>query len=464
MLLHQGLTLLYILDSSMGIKKNIFSKKSVYILIIIFLSIPFIQQMSNLVWEMPLKGAVKIFNKPNLTYNSWFNGSYQSQMERYVNTNFGFRPIYVRLHNQINYWAFRKISTKRIVMGKEGYLHQMGYIEEYLGLNFLGKDTINQKILKLKSVSDSLTERNIDLVVVLAAGKASYFPEYFPDGFDTVTKVISNYEYFSKALDSAKILNIDFNSWFVSMKDTSRYPLYTKGGIHWTVYGEYLVADSMIKYIEKLKGVKLPHYKIEKIELSTASRYTDNDIEGAMNLLFPIPSNIQKAYPELSIVRTKEDMPVKTLVVGDSYYWGLYRIGLSKEIFNNGHYWCYNKNIYSKEFGKSKIPVSEIDSRSEVEKNDVVFILLTEANLFKFAFGFIDTLHSLYAQRDYKPTPELFDKLYVDAHIQNIKANKRLYRNIEQKAKKRGISTDEMLHVEVKSIIEKNKAKFGLPE
>ncbi len=442
----------------MNSKNNIFIKKSIFVLIMILLSIPMAQQISGFADIKPLKGAVKKVEKPELSLDSWFSGEYQLQEEDFINHNFGFRTSFVRLHNQLDYWLFGKINANNVILGKDGYLYEYSYIREYLGRNFLGKDIIDQKVAKLKSVSDSLSVRGTDLVVLLAAGKASYFPEYFPDSLPPESKTISNYDYFSRAFDSAGILNIDLNRWFVTMKDTSRYPLYTKGGIHWSKYGEYLVADSLIKYVEKLRGVKLPHFKLESIDVSTEPRYRDNDIGEGMNLMF-VHSTLPMAYPELSIDSTGVDMPVKAMIVADSYYWELYNMGLSRDVFNHGQFWYYNKKIYSQEPGWATVPVNETNIRREVEKNDVVFILQTEATLYRFAFGFVDKQYELYAQSDYNPDAEYepTENQEIAIILRNIKANKEWYNKVEEKAKKKDIPVDEMLQIEARYILEKRK-------
>lgn len=373
-------------------------KKSIFIFIIVILSVPLVQQISGFAYVVPLKGAIKEVEKPNFSFQNWLDGDYQSHAEEYINSSFGFRTSFVKLHNQLDYWLFGKINAKSVLIGKEGYLFEIEYIKEYLGENFLGKEAINKKVAALKSVSDSLSVRGIDLVVILAAGKASYYPEYFPDELQYKEKTISNYDYFSKTIDSAGIHNIDFNSWFVKIKDTVPYPLFTKGGIHWSKYSEYLVLDSLIRYIEDLRAIKLPHFKVVDMDVSILPQYRDNDIGEGMNLIFP-HSSLWMAYPELEIERSKDNVTINAMVVADSYYWELYNEGLSKEIFNFGQFWYYNIDVYSQKPGWNKKPVEELDIKHEVEKNDIVFILQTEASLYRLGFGFIEKQNEIYAKK-----------------------------------------------------------------
>jgi len=427
-------------------------------LIVLLVAVPLIQQVVGFAYVKPLKGAVEESKSAEFSIDGWFSNDYQSSTEKYINTNFGFRSSFVRLNNQLDYWLFDEINAKSVLIGKEGYLYEYSYIKEYLGKNFLGKDEIKNRVAKTKQASDSLAARGIDLVVLLAAGKASYFPEYFPDSLQGYTKTISNYDYFTKAFDSAGVKIIDFNGWFVNMKDTSRYPLFTKGGIHWSKYGEYLVADSLIRYIEAIRNVKLPEYRVESVELSMIPRYRDNDIGEGMNLIFP-HSSTRLAYPELNLVFSEGDTTVRAMVVADSYYWELYNEGLSRDVFDNGQFWYYNNKIYSSAPGWSPTPVDEVDIRNEVEKNDVVFILQTEATLYRYAFGFIEKQNELYAQLDYKVDSSAIEKQQLNSIIRSIKANNKWYASVHVKAEKRGVTIEEMLRSEAKYVLKTRKKK-----
>ena len=435
---------------------NILIKKALYVIIVFLLILPLIQQNTAVVYVKPLKGSVKKVKDPKFTFKSWFSGDYQSQKEKFINNTFGFRTSFVRLHNQLDYSLFGKINAKSVILGKDEYLYELSYIYEYLGRNFLGRDVIKQKVAKLKSVSDSLSARGIDLIVLFAAGKASYYPEYFPDSLQEKSKTISNFDYFTHAIDSAGILNIDFNTWFVEMKDTISYPLFTKGGIHWNKYGEYLVVDSLISYVEKLRGVKLPQVVVDKIEITSIPRYRDNDIAEGMNLIFP-HSNAPMAYPEISIDKSQPFDTVNAMVVADSYYWELYNEGLSRDVFNNGQFWYYNRKIYSQKPGWATLPVNETDIRAEVEKSDIVFILQTEATLYRFGFGFVEKEVELYAQKDYNPNVEPLEQQQLKAIIRSIKTNEKWYAEILRKAEKKGITPEEMLLIDARYIIDQRK-------
>ncbi len=438
---------------------NIIIKRVIYILIVILISIPLMQQVTKFAYVVPLKGAVTNTERPKFSLNDWLSGEYQLKDEEYINRNFGFRSEFVRLNNQLDYWLFDKINAKGVLIGKEGFLYEMDYINEYLGRLYLGEDKIKSNMTKLKIVSDSLKSRGIDLVFLIAAGKASYYPEYFPESESNSVKTISNYEAFVQAFDSLEINHIDLNGWFVKMKDTIDYPLFTKGGIHWSKYGEYYAMDSIISYVEKLRDVVLPRFRVDGIDVSILPKYRDNDIGEGMNLLFP-HSTFAMAYPNLVLENEDADMDVKAMVLADSYYWEMYNEGFSRDIFNKGQFWYYNKEIFSNVPGKEKQNIADIDIRSEIEKNDVVFIMQTEATLNRFTFGFIDNLYDIYTNRKSEiPEEEIISEEEIADVISRIEKSKSWYDVVVEKAQSRGISVEEMLRIDAIYVIKQDRLK-----
>src|SRR5690554_7723719 len=106
---------------------------------------------------------------------------------------------------------------------------------------------------------------------------------------------------------------------------------------------------------------------------------TDEDIEKAMNLLFRI-KNHEMAYPAYQFSEKSAATSPRVLTIADSFYWGLFNIGVSRDAFDDGQFWYYNQEIYPDSFEAPK-NVEDINIIEEVEKNDVVMILATEGNL-----------------------------------------------------------------------------------
>ena len=175
------------------------------------------------------------------------------------------------------------------------------------------------------------------------------------------------------------------------MKGKSDYPLYPKCGIHWSKYGEYLAADSLIKYLEHKTNRQLPHIELDTFYVQDENKDGDYDIGEGMNLYYPMDT-YPMAYPHFRFTDTLNGNSPKVLTVADSYYWGFFNRGMSRDCFNDGRFWYYNNEVYPDMYDAPSF-VKDLDFRSAVEENDVILIITTDANLYNFSFGFVNQLY-----------------------------------------------------------------------
>jgi hypothetical protein len=388
-----------------------------------------------------LNGAITKVDKPSFTWKTWFDGSFALAYDTYFNQDFGFRNYFVRLNNQLAFSIFGVPKAKNVIVGKQNYLFEENYIKAYYGTDYIGDSAITSNVKHLKFLADTLKSKNVDLIMVFAAGKGSFYPQFFPDKYKQ-TKGPTNYEAYLKHTKEAGLHVIDFNSYFLKAKDTSQYLLYPKTGIHWSSYGMVLVADSLIKYIEQLRNIDLPDIVIDSIEVTTDLRDSDKDIEGGMNLFFGI-KNFPMAYPAFRYNEQGKTKP-KVMVVADSYYWGMFGKGLSDRVFNQGQFWFYNYEVYPDNYVKPTT-VNQIDVAKIVQSQDVVILMATEATLNKFPWGFTENAIKA-IKNPFANDPNFLKKiLELEAGMRN--SPKWLEAQIE-KAKKRKIPLDSMLRLD----------------
>jgi len=271
-------------------------------------------------------------------------------------------------------------------MGKDGYLFEENYLLAASGQDYIGPDSINELVQTLGLVQQDLMQRGKKLLVCIAPGKGSFYPDKMPDAYHYNGSTGRNYPEFVRDLVLEEIPLFDVQDWFLKMKATAPYPLYPKTGIHWSSYGEYLVADSLIKQVSALSQKQLPSLKLLRIEQDSKPRDRDDDIELGMNLLRNLP-DFKMAYPKFKVQPLKAGQKApRVLVIGDSFYYGMYNWGMMQHVFAGGEFWYYNHERLVP--GKATAFIEDIsDYAKEVQQFDVVVVLLTEANLARFGFG-----------------------------------------------------------------------------
>lgn len=430
-------------------------KRVLFFSILLFLIFPLIQENLNIIKIKPLKGAITPAKNKLFSFDGWIEGDYQEKKEMYLNESFGFRNIFVRINNQIAYTLFNKIKTKEGFVGKENYLFQKMYINAYYGTDFIGIDKITQQMQRLKFLQDTLSKLNKNIVLVFAPGKGSYYPEYIPDNFFT-EKRKTNYEYYVQFARQLDINHIDFNKYFIDNKATSKYILYPQYGIHWSIYGASIAADSLIKYVEKIRSIDMPNIYWDTIEMDYAKN-GDDDIGVGANLLFDL-KGVKMAYPSLKIESDSGKVKPSLLVISDSFYWRLYKTEFQKLFSNNSEFWYYNKSIYP-ERGNPPLSTNDLNFKNEISKHEIIMILATDATLPEFGWGFIENLYNEFRGISSISHNDSTLIKKVNNTIKNIKANKKWYKQIEEKAGKRNIPVDSMLYIDALWQVKKNLKK-----
>ncbi|MBK8450678.1 MAG: hypothetical protein IPL42_11920 [Saprospiraceae bacterium] len=434
----------------MDIKKSD-PRKVIFWVILTILFIPWVQDSFQFIKVRELSGSIEKKFNPILNEKSWLDGHFQNAKASYLNSKFGFQPSFVRLNNQIDFSLFDKVNANSVIRGKENYLFEINYLRAYFGQDFIGEDSIRTRMLNLKKIQDSLASKNKLVLLVFAASKGQFYPEYFPDS-SNVVRTTTNYERHLKLANELGINFIDFNAYFLQNKNTAPYPLYTKYGIHWSYYGACLVADSLIHYIESARNIDLPELSWNQIDKEQA-RFEDNDIEKGLNLIFPLKGP-SLAYPQIAFENFATKNKSNIMVIADSYYWTIYKMGLPNA-FGNSSFWYYYREIYSPDKQKSML-ANQVLLKQALRNQDVFIIISTDANLTNLGWGFIEWTSRLVDNNEYQNLD--FEERVANL-IKYIPSDSAWIQKIRIKALEKGISIDSMVVLDAMWLIEHESKK-----
>jgi len=410
------------------------------LLFIVLISLPTFQMLTRVVPEKKLEGSWYEQKLPECTWYSCYHADYQSAMNRYVEEQYGFRTFFTRLYNQAEYSWFRQPHAQGVVLGRDGYLFEEWFIESYYGRNYIGDETVKLKTRWLRQVRKYFTQQGRELMVVIAPGKADYFPEYIPDRLrDSIGK--SNYSALSGTFHDARIPVLDLNRLFKAMKDTVSCPLFPKNGTHWSEYGARMALDTLSGFISTIIHRPLPDIRLENYHLTNEIFYPDDDLKKLLNLFFPLPDN-PMCYPQVTRADpTGYNLP-SALVIGDSYFWQMYNIGLTDLIFKDLQFWYYNSTIYPDSYNTLR-KASQVPLPEGVDFADLIILIVNPANIQDIGWGFIDRV----MMQEINPAWQKEYNKMVREYIQAIHNTPEWERQVEQKARENGVAKDsQMLH------------------
>ncbi len=420
------------------------SLKNILLFLVILVTVlPLLQEDYHLFRPSKLDGFFFPAGKPKFRLKTWKSGEYQAEYQKYIEDGVAFRSEFVRLFNQVDYSFFSLPHGEKIIIGKDNYLFGDYYMKAFQGVDFLGKDYIGSQMSELKKLQDYLwSKKKIFVLVVFAPDKGTFYPEYIPEKYKRAQEGKTNYAAAIHACAELGVNYIDFNQWFIRMKDTSRYILYPKNGFHWSSYGATLAADSLAKYLNAHLDRKTPLVKWNTIEMSDTSRYDDNDIERTMNLIWRIPQP-PLAYPVLLPATDSSSSRPSALVIGDSFFFHWYKNGITERLFSNVEFWYYNKEAYPESYMQKTDP-ADFDVEEVINRQNVIILLQTNAAHGKIGYGFIDRAWSRLSEPD-SALKSFETKMW---------SNQEYLGFLKKKAQANNISLDEMIRTDAKYLLQ----------
>lgn len=426
-------------------------KKIWFILLLLMLFLPLLQRWLHWVDEKPLDGAFVETPKPTVTLKTLFNETVQDSLMTYCTEQSGFRKTLIRLNNQLLYSAFGKISAIGPVKGKNGRtFFEESYIISYTGETYLGEEKILTTARQIKVIQDILQAKGVTLLPVFTLGKASFFPELIPDKYFRDKHDTNNYQAYLKAFESQQVKLIDLNRYFCDRKEQFDHPLYCDLSAHWTVYAASLAIDSLVRYMESVNHQTQAHAYIESFDQNGLMNQ-DDDLYRMMNILFPLRHNTID-NPHFGFT---EGYKPKVLAIADSYWWTVWawNVALPENLFSDGGFWFYNKTIYPE---RSPVQnVEAIDYKREIENQEFVLLVCTEATNHLWPYGFIERYLSGYDEVFSWKNPNEYDAadtIYlryrneeIERTIERIRNTPEWLDNVTQQSQEKGIALEQAI-------------------
>lgn len=410
-------------------------------LLLLLFFLPALQAKLQVVPVAALDGYFDQTPPPELSWSELRSGTFQPQLEAYLEQHLGFRSWFLRLRNQLSYSLFGQTTVSTVISGKDDVLFQPISIDAYMGAGY-APDEMDHRVRWLKTIQDSLQAHGTQFLLVMAPGKARILPHMLPDRYARQPRKPSNYDAVAQATRKYGVNVLDAAALMVRWQDTTRYPLFPRGGTHWSGYATALVADTLFRRVEQLTRLDLPDFASHGLSVATSIdsiRYTDDDIQKILNRMWEVPP-YPMAYPRVKFAAdTSGKRRANALVIGDSFaqsFYGFYPY--YQQLFTPAaRYWSGNEYIYWPENAPESHTVRDLDLRQQLAGRDVVMIICTEQNLGQLGFGFINSVYRLFrplTATDQEAISKLAKELEQKASWEEVAQDPNFLQNIQYKA------------------------------
>lgn len=350
-----------------------------------------------------------VVEKQDLSFKTYWDGSYQEYLGQQARKSTGFREFFSRCHNQVAYTCFGKIANPNVVEGLHHEFFLKGNIDDVMGkLLMRNYGTVDYaKVVAQKNVQETLTlvdtlrQHGTQFLFVFCPTKPAIYPEYLPEGYIDSLPDFSLAEYYIELFKENDIPHIDFYTYFKSLKDTFPYTFYTHIGSHWSEATIPFVADSILRKLEAETSYRFP--AIEVIDPNLSRDYSDQDseLETSIDLLLPM-CKPKVSRPVFNLTDTLGKDQPNLLVVGDGYFVPFERTCFL-DAFNTWNYWKYNVTSISPIQEYNWKNIKDLPNASQIlEDADIVMAVFTSNYLFDYMCSFIPYAMELY-QKTNKP-------------------------------------------------------------
>lgn len=363
-----------------------------FALLISFLFLPMIQEHYKPFKSKPLNGVNFVTEFPELSFETFSNGKYQSQLEKYTSENFGFREFVIRLYNQYIWSCYHKTYSHFLIPGKGNWLFYTEAVNDYYGTEQKkwyktpenAKDWFDKNTKLMCQLRNVLKEYDIEFLSFMAPSKPFVYPEHLPER-EKDTTTINAMEYYDKSLTEAGFPHIEMTKWFRAMRDTLPYPVFPNMDMHWqftAVYGY----DSLFRLMNSLNDFGIP-----KIKYGKPKPYFDdfqND-EATLNLMFPIKNKNTDYKLDVEIECNENCRKPKVLFVGDSFIWGLDEHLPWDQLMDDIEILFYNSSVF-KGFDRTKYKKEDINLLRDILRADYVVFYTSGHQWYRASYDFVE--------------------------------------------------------------------------
>lgn len=409
--------------------------------------------------RLALKNDPKDAEKPPLTFESYKDGSFQEQTEKYLRERFAFREFGIRTYNQYAYSLWRKSCNEFFFPGRDHWMYYRPGVLDYYGREaskfFDSDDDLNEyvdhQVDMLNELRSILKEDfGIELLTFIAPDKAFVYPEHLPRmTHDTTVGVPA--QRFTQRFKEIGFPNIDMTTWFAAIADTSSRLLFMPMDTHWTFSSAYGY-DSLFRLMDSLNGFGIPRMKINYIAEEPYPGRQDD--EATLNLLFKVKNNTPAYRADISVEADSTSRKPRVLFVGDSFIFAFEGLIPRKELISYYENWFYYDKVY-KGFDKKEYKINEINRLRSILNVDYVVVYSVGYQWCRGTNGFVeDALSSIKDS----------EKVEVALLMNEMEAKPALMEMIQEKAESRGVSVEEMLELDAKWIIENEEKQTDMGE
>jgi len=346
--------------------------------------------------NLTLSGVTSTATKQPFSIETAMDGSYQSSLNSSVENNFSGRKALIKLRSQLLFSLGKESPNNNVVIGKDNYLFESGYILTELGISRVTDPNYFADLMNKLIQLDQILEKNgKELYLFITPSKAYFCKDKIPDvylkGSDDVLET-NDYTEFLRYLKETDLHYFDSRSYIESLQgEDIEAPIYYPTGIYWSSSYGYRAAKAFSEYISETGKWTLGKIAIDESPCESPV-WPDADLYQSLNLIAE-PKNVQYFTNKITVV--EEGQHPNVFVRGGSFLGqsinGLIQAGLfGKDVHFENNYYFLDRYSTTNTL-QSFTAYDDFHEMPELlAESDIIILEVNEAAISNMSFGFLD--------------------------------------------------------------------------
>ena len=183
------------------------------------------------------------------------DGRLATPLNRWFDDRIGFRPLFIRLHNQLDYSLFR--HSARVYIGRDGMLFLRDFIDAKIAHERGGAPWQQAVQNQFTALARHLDRRGIRLVIVSNPAKASVLTDRLPPDAPRLPSPSQLDKLRAFLSANPAWIHVDGQS---VMGQCGDYPLFYRTDLHITMQAGYCIAKEVVSRIAVAEGHPPPFW------------------------------------------------------------------------------------------------------------------------------------------------------------------------------------------------------------
>ncbi len=239
------------------------------------------------------------------------------ELDRYFNDHFVFRGPLVKAKNRIDFSLFKTSPSKKVYVGKDGWLFFTKTLRDYLKDSCKDRQKIRELARGLQNIERELARHGQIFVFVIAPNKATIYPEYVGLARPKQDCGRSRYDLLLEAFEEFPVKGfIRLDKLLMKAKKDGQ--LYHKTGTHWNLRGERVAIEAILRYLERTNALSQGNsgeskdWKRYMPEIETGEKDRDGDLANTISLRLGERRQVIKKITYKSETSVEELAPLRS--------------------------------------------------------------------------------------------------------------------------------------------------------